>query len=79
MFVAKILGLTRLALPIGLGLFLLGVTGDVAHHALPAQLSHQLDPLLGVEASRAHLSTLLGMITLAAALFWKGVRHSDTR
>lgn len=79
MTATRFASLARLFVPIGLGLFLLGFAGDVAHHALPANLSHDFDPLVGREAYRAHLVTMLGAATLMVALIWKGVNDIVTR
>jgi hypothetical protein len=59
----------------GIALLLLGAAGDVAHHALPHGVVHQLDPLLGTDASRAHVVTLLGMLVLISSVSWNGIRH----
>ena len=61
----------------GLALFLLGAIGDIAYHALPGDVARQFEPLLGADAGRAHLVTLLGMLTVLAVMGWKGVRHTN--
>lgn len=70
---------TGLLIRIGLGLFLLGAAGDIAHHALPHALTHDVDPVLGAEAYRAHLATLLGMFAVVAGPLGKGVRLAYNR
>ncbi len=51
----------------GLLVVALGAAGDVLHHALPT-LAGPLAPLLGAEAERAHLVTLVGMVLTVVAL-----------
>jgi hypothetical protein len=66
--------LGRLLMLVGLGLFVAGAAGDITYHALPHQLGHALEPVLGVEAYRAHLATLAGMLLVVCGVFWKGAR-----
>ena len=64
----------KMLLLLGIGLFLVGAAGDAAHHALPPHLSRAFDPLVGAEAYRAHLVTLIGWATVMLAFIWKGVQ-----
>jgi len=70
--------LTRL----GLVFLLAGAAGDVLFHSLPVPWAHDLEPLLGTNAIRAHLTTLLGMTLMLAGVIARGLRtrnHSRTR
>jgi hypothetical protein len=79
MLVRRIVIPIPLVMRAGLLLFVLGAAGDVAYHALPLDVAHQLDPVLGADAYRTHLATLLGMLALVAGLLWKGVSHVGQR
>ena len=63
----------QVALLIGLGVFTVGVVGDIAQHTLPPRLTDDFEPLLGVDGYRAHLATLAGMLVVVLGLFVKGV------
>ena len=56
-------------------LFAFGAAGDLAYHAVPAHMAAHLAWLLGAEAHRAHLLTLLGMTIVVTSLLWKGLSH----
>jgi hypothetical protein len=62
---------------LGLGAVLVcvGGVGDIAYHLLPFALAASLEPVVGVEAIRAHLVTLAGMLLMVAALIGRGLRH----
>jgi hypothetical protein len=49
--------------------------GDIAYHLLPFTLAARLEPVVGVEAVRAHLLTLAGMLLMVATLIGRGLRH----
>jgi hypothetical protein len=68
-------GWTRLPgwLHLGLAVFLIGVSGDLVYHALPAWSALTLEPLLGAEASRAHVVTLVGMVVIMAGVLRRGL------
>ena len=71
----KIRHLGHLALLIGVAVFTLGVAGDVAYHTLPQHLNRQLESLLGLDAYRAHATTLAGMLVVVLGLLLKGVHN----
>jgi hypothetical protein len=82
MSVTKIGSLGQLAMLIGVGLFTVGAVGDIAHHTLPPHLARGLESLLGVDAYRAHVATLAGMLVVVLGVFLKGVRdfyHNQSR
>jgi hypothetical protein len=65
--------LPRLTL-LGCAVLLVGTVGDVLYHSLPIAWAHDLEPLVGTDAVRAHVLTLLGMLLLVSAVIAGGVR-----
>ena len=53
---------------IGLLIVTAGAAGDVLYHTLPADLSSDLNLLLGADGGRAHVLTLAGMLLTVAGL-----------
>ncbi|MBI4493046.1 MAG: hypothetical protein HY690_09655 [Chloroflexi bacterium] len=64
-----------LFLRVGLVVFALGGGGDLAYHLLPLPLAEVLTPLLGAEAARAHLATLVGMGLVFTGVVQRGLGH----
>ena len=65
---------------IGLLIVAVGAAGDVLHHTLSANLSGDLNLLLGADGGRAHLVTLVGMLlTVLGLSFHAGQRHHSDR
>jgi hypothetical protein len=62
-------------LALGAMLVCVGGAGDVAYHLLPFTLATSLQPIVGVEAIRAHLLTLAGMLWVLATLIGRGLRR----
>jgi hypothetical protein len=62
-------------LQLGLGLFALGLVGDMAFHLLPPARAAELARVLDLNAEEMHLAIFAGMVATFLGVLQRGLRR----